>query len=129
MLNGNRSSNLRTNVQIHGFWPAKHADEVLETPQDLVNVLAENIPKAANYFFSYLLLQALSVSAGSLAQVVQLVIWFILRPIVDNTARQKFNRQLKLPSVQWGKYCSYQGGCVASSFISSPVVSWSIPKL
>jgi hypothetical protein len=79
--------------------------DISKTPQDLVNVLADNIPKAANYFFSYLLLQALSVSAGSLAQVVPLVIWFILRPIVDNTARQKFNRQLKLPTVQWGEFC------------------------
>jgi hypothetical protein len=77
--------------------------EISKTPQDLVNVLADNIPQAANYFFSYLLLQALSVSAGSLAQVVPLAIWFLLRPIVDNTARQKFNRQLRLPTVKWGK--------------------------
>jgi hypothetical protein len=78
--------------------------ELSSQPQDLVKLLADNLPKAANYFFSYLLLQALSVSAGSLAQVSQLVIWFILRPISDNTARQKFNRQLKLPTVKWGTF-------------------------
>ena len=73
-------------------------------PGDVPVVLATNLPKAANYFFSYLLLQALSVSAGALVQVLGLVKWFILAPLLDNTARQKWTRQTKLPDMQWGTF-------------------------
>ena len=73
-------------------------------PGDVPVVLATNLPKAANYFFSYLLLQALSVSAGALVQILSLVRWFILAPLLDNTARQKWTRQTKLPDMQWGTF-------------------------
>lgn len=68
------------------------------------SILAQNIPKAANYFFNYMILQALSTSAGALAQIGVLIMWFVLRPIVDSTARQKWSRQLKLPEIKWGQF-------------------------
>ena len=40
--------------------------------QDFANIpqlLATNLPQASNYFFNYMILQALSISAGALAQV------------------------------------------------------------
>jgi hypothetical protein len=67
-------------------------------------LLGTNIPKASNYFFSYMLLQALSVSAGALLQIGSLVGWFILAPIMDSTARAKFKRQTQLSNVQWGTF-------------------------
>ena len=67
-------------------------------------VLAQNIPTSSNYFFSYILLQALSTSAGVLVQVASLLAWFILAPIFDSTARQKWKRQVDLPSIQWGSF-------------------------
>ena len=68
------------------------------------NLLATNIPNASNYFFSYLLLQALSTSAGVLVQVNELLGWFVLGPIFDNTAREKWQRQVNLPSITWGTF-------------------------
>merc|ERR1711881_687537 len=79
-------------------------EEISQNPQEIPLILARNVPRAANYFFSYLILQALSVSAGALAQIAQLAIWFLLRPLMDNTARQKFNRQLNLQTVNWGTF-------------------------
>ncbi|KAJ9643738.1 hypothetical protein H2204_001883 [Knufia peltigerae] len=67
-------------------------------------LLGTNIPKASNYFFSYMLLQALSVSAGALVQVGSLIGWFILAPLFDSTARAKFKRQTQLSNVQWGTF-------------------------
>ena len=72
--------------------------------EKIPTLFAENIPKASNYFFSYMLLQALSVSAGALVQVGGLISWFILAPLLDSTARQKFNRQTSLSEVQWGTF-------------------------
>lgn len=68
------------------------------------SLLGTNIPKASNYFFSYMLLQALSVSAGALLQVGSLIGWFILAPILDSTARSKFKRQTQLSNIQWGTF-------------------------
>jgi hypothetical protein len=78
--------------------------QIYTTPSLLPQILATNLPKASNYFFSYLLLQALSVSAGALVQVLGLIEWFVLAPLLDNTARQKWTRQTKLPDVQWGTF-------------------------
>lgn len=78
--------------------------------QDVNNItsvpstLAQSIPKASNYFFSYMLLQAMSVSAGALVQIGSLIGWFILAPIFDSTARSKFKRQVNLNEVQWGTF-------------------------
>nr|KAK5447240.1 hypothetical protein LTR18_002819 [Exophiala xenobiotica] len=71
---------------------------------NIPTLLGTNIPKASNYFFSYMLLQALSVSAGALVQVGSLIGWFILAPLFDSTARAKFKRQTELSNVRWGTF-------------------------
>lgn len=68
------------------------------------NILAQNIPKSSNYFFSYMILQAMSVSAGALLQIFGLVSWFILAPILDSTARKKWARTTNLNQMQWGTF-------------------------
>lgn len=83
---------------------SKTIKQLYSDPGNVASILASNLPKASNYFFSYLLLQALSVSAGALVQVGGLIKWFILAPILDSTARQKWTRQTKLPDVQWGTF-------------------------
>jgi calcium permeable stress-gated cation channel len=76
----------------------------INTISDVPNLLAQNIPRASNYFFSYMLLQALSVSAGALVQVGSLISWFVLAPLFDSTARDKFKRQTALSEIQWGTF-------------------------
>lgn len=68
------------------------------------SVLAQNIPRSSNYFFSYMILQALSVSAAALVQAFNLVSWFILAPLLDSTARKKWARTMNLSQVQWGTF-------------------------
>ncbi|RAH70593.1 putative DUF221 domain protein [Aspergillus aculeatinus CBS 121060] len=67
-------------------------------------LLAQNIPSSSNYFFSYMILQAMSVSAGALVQIVNLISWFILAPIFDKTARKKWARTTNLNQMQWGTF-------------------------
>ena len=78
--------------------------EIAKDPGNIPSLLAGNLPKASNYFFSYMLLQALSVSAGALVQIGGLVSWFLLAPLLDSTARQKWSRQITLPKMQWGTF-------------------------
>jgi calcium permeable stress-gated cation channel len=68
------------------------------------DLLAQNIPKSSNYFFSYMVLQAMSVSAGALVQIFNLISWFILAPIFDNTGRMKWARTTNLNQMQWGTF-------------------------
>jgi len=75
-----------------------------EDPGSVVRTLADNLPKASNYFFSYLTVQALSNSASALLQVGSLLSWFILAPLFDSTARAKWRRQTNLNNIQWGSF-------------------------
>ena len=68
------------------------------------DTLATQLPKAANYFFSYMILQALSTSSGTLLQLTTLIFWFILPKLFDSTARDKWKRNTSLPDVSWGTY-------------------------
>ncbi|KAJ5543541.1 hypothetical protein N7461_009544 [Penicillium sp. DV-2018c] len=77
-----------------------HVTDLTSWPQ----LLAVNIPKSSNYFFSYMILQAMSVSAGALVQIFGLVSWFILAPIMDSTARKKWARTTNLNQMQWGTF-------------------------
>ncbi|KAL2153258.1 hypothetical protein VTH82DRAFT_4413 [Thermothelomyces myriococcoides] len=79
---------------------ANISKDVTSTP----NVLAENLPKAANYFFAYMILQALSTSSGTLLQIGTLLVWYVWARIVDNTARAKWTRNTQLPTVSWGTF-------------------------
>lgn len=96
-------------VSIASFFAAsldKLVDNVsqLRSVDAVLRLLANNLPKAANYFFSYMVLQALSTSSGTLLQIGTLAAWFIIGRMMDTTARQKWQRNTSLSNVQWGKF-------------------------
>ncbi|MBE3111574.1 MAG: hypothetical protein IMZ46_13900, partial [Acidobacteria bacterium] len=70
----------------------------------LLNLLADNLPKAANYFFSYMILQALSTSSGTLLQIGALLTWYVIARIMDSTARNKWARNTTLQDIKWGSF-------------------------
>jgi hypothetical protein len=72
--------------------------------KQIPDLLATELPKATNYFFSYMILQALSVSSSTILQLTTLIFWFILPKIFDSTARQKWKRNTSLQNVKWGTY-------------------------
>jgi hypothetical protein len=67
-------------------------------------VLAENIPKASNYFFSYMILQAMSGSASALVQIPRLIQRLVIAPLRDRTAREKWKRATYVGSTEWGTF-------------------------
>lgn len=77
---------------------------IASQPDQVIKNLAGNLPKAANYFFSYLMVQALSSSASALLQTGSLFVWFLLGPLLDSTPRAKWERQTTLNKVQWGTF-------------------------
>jgi hypothetical protein len=70
-------------------------------PTDIPQELAKNLPKAANYFFSYMILQALSISSGTLLQIGA-VAMILIFGFFDTTPRQKVSRVLNRSGINWG---------------------------
>jgi len=55
-------------------------------------ILATNFSKTSNYFFLYILLQSLSISASQLVQITDLIKCLLLTPVTDRTARDIWSR-------------------------------------
>jgi hypothetical protein len=74
---------------------------LIDNPISAPGLLAQNLPKAANYFFSYMILQALSISSGTLLQIGAVVVIVLFR-FLDTTPREKVSRVLTRPGINWG---------------------------
>lgn len=75
---------------------------IIEKPQSAMSILAGGLPKASNFYISYLILQGLSVAGGSLFQVVGLFLYYILGYFLDSTLRKKWARFSGLGTMAWG---------------------------
>jgi hypothetical protein len=98
----------------------------VRTVQDIFEILARNLPQAANYFFSYMVLQALSTSSGTLLQIGALLMWFLIARLLDTTARNKWSRNVTLNDVRWGSFFpTYTNfACIALVYsIVAPLIS------
>jgi len=70
--------------------------------KSIAALIASNLPKASNYFFSYMLLQGLSVSAATLLQLNR-ILARLMANLHDNTARQKWMRNVEA-EISWGSF-------------------------
>jgi hypothetical protein len=100
--------------------------DLASNPTSVASVLAKNLPSASNYFFSYMILQALSTSSGTLLQIGALINWYILAKIGNSTARNKWNTNTNLPNVKWGSYFPVYTNfaCIALVYsVIAPIIS------
>ncbi|KFY32477.1 hypothetical protein V493_00157 [Pseudogymnoascus sp. VKM F-4281 (FW-2241)] len=79
-------------------------EELADSIQSIPTVLAENLPKASNYFFSYIMMHALTTFALTLVQANGLIDIYILSPALDRTARQKWMREQNSGLLKWGTF-------------------------
>ncbi|KAI9885846.1 MAG: Kynureninase (L-kynurenine hydrolase) [Watsoniomyces obsoletus] len=84
-------------------------------------ILAINLPRASNYFFSYMLLQAFSVSAGALLQIPSLFYHYVWGPLTDKTPRARWLRQVGVPTMAWGSFFPVYTNLAAIGLIYSVV--------
>ncbi|KAJ5599776.1 hypothetical protein N7450_000843 [Penicillium hetheringtonii] len=76
--------------------------QIISNPTDAASLLANNIPKASNFYISYIILQGLSFSAGALLQIAGLIVGKLLGKFLDNTPRKMYNRWSSLAGLGWG---------------------------
>lgn len=78
------------------------ATQIAEQPTKAMSLLASNLPKSSNFFISYILLTGMSVSSGSLAQVIPLFFHYVFGYLLDKTPRKMWNRFTDLDAPGWG---------------------------
>ena len=71
-----------------------------ESLASIPSQLAQTLPRAANYFMSYVLVKALTGSSSALLQPVTLCAQ-LLSDSRDITPRQKWQRQARFASIEW----------------------------
>jgi hypothetical protein len=76
--------------------------DIIEDPSSAASLLAENIPKASNFYIAYFILQGLTFSAGALLQIVGLIVSKLLGKLFDNTPRKMYKRWATLSGLGWG---------------------------
>lgn len=75
---------------------------VLLSPFSAISLLASNIPKGANFFYSFIFLQGLSLSGDIFLQTGRLIKVYILNQFVNRTPHEKFESVAKVGYLQWG---------------------------
>lgn len=78
------------------------ATQIAERPTQAMTLLASNLPKSSNFFISYILLTGMSISSGSLAQVVPLFFFYVFGHLFDKTPRKMWTRFTDLDAPGWG---------------------------
>lgn len=92
---------------------ASAVDKIIKNPASVTGLLSESLPKASNFYISFMLLQGLAISSGALVQIVGLVVYKILGMFLDNTPRKMFNRWSSLSGLGWGTvFPIYTNMCV-----------------
>lgn len=86
-------------------------DDILKQPGMVLSLLAENLPKASNFYISYFVLLGLSSAAGTLLNIGGFVVVVLLgRILPGKTPRKIFDQLTKLSAPAWGsefpKWCN-----------------------
>lgn len=76
--------------------------KIIDNPSSAATLLSQKIPKAANFYISYIVLQGLSFSSGALLQIGGLIVGKILGKLLDKTPRKMYKRWSSLAGLGWG---------------------------
>lgn len=76
--------------------------EIAKAPGDIPSLLAQSIPKASNFYLSYIILQGLGVASSLLLDLPRLASFIVLGKLFDKTPRQMKERQTSFPGLHWG---------------------------
>ncbi|KAI8969798.1 DUF221-domain-containing protein [Trametes punicea] len=76
--------------------------DLVNNPGSIPSKLAANLPRASNFFLTYIILQGLSGTASGFLQVVPLVLYYVKLFVLGSTPRSIYNIKYTLRSVAWG---------------------------
>lgn len=104
---------------------AATVQNILKEPTKATTLLAENLPKASNFFISYFIIQGMSIAAGNLLSIGPLLTFGIIARLLDKSPRKMFDRYIKLTGQGWGSLYPKIGNIAIIAFsysIIAPLV-------
>jgi len=90
---------------------------IVKNPTNVPTILASNLPKSANYFFNYLIIQSLGFSGSVLFQYLRLLYITTIWPWFTQTPRQEAWLQTTIPHQMWGNVYSLTTNFAVIGFI------------
>merc|ERR1711981_1415431 len=78
------------------------ASQIVSNPTSAVTLLAQNLPKASNFYISYFVLYGVAMSANFLLNAIGLLTTYGLARFTDKTPRKMYNRYMSLAGLGWG---------------------------
>ena len=79
-------------------------EQLPNTPQSVPAILAQSLPNASNYFFSYITIYTMGTVTTSLLQIKTVLQLGILSPLLDQTLRQMLAREKGLALNRQGTF-------------------------
>ncbi|GAB1210116.1 hypothetical protein APSETT445_008906 [Aspergillus pseudonomiae] len=76
--------------------------QIIKDPLSAKDLLAENLPKATNFYISYFLLQGLTMSSMALVQVAGALFFKFITTFFDRSPRRLYERWSALSGISWG---------------------------
>ncbi|OKL57865.1 hypothetical protein UA08_06535 [Talaromyces atroroseus] len=77
-------------------------EDIIDDPTSAASLLASNLPSAANFYVSYIVLQGLTFTAGGLLGITGLILGKVLGKLLDSTPRKMYSRWANLSGLSWG---------------------------
>ncbi|KAH8101154.1 DUF221-domain-containing protein [Cristinia sonorae] len=76
--------------------------DLVKNPGNIPSLLAAQLPKASNFFLTYVILQGLSGTAAGFLTVVPLILYYVKLILLGSTPRSIYNIKYIGRSVAWG---------------------------
>jgi hypothetical protein len=95
--------------------------QIIKEPSSATGLLAENLPKASNFYISYIIVQGLGIAAGNLLNIGALVMIGFVGKFLDGSPRKLFKRYITLAGLGWGSLYPQFGnlGIIGKIFLLS----------
>lgn len=76
--------------------------QIINEPTSATTLLAENLPKASNFYISYFIVQGLGIAAGNILNIGSLAMIVVVGKFLDKSPRKIFKRYITLAGQGWG---------------------------
>jgi len=99
--------------------------DIINDPSSALTLLSQSLPKASNFFISYIIVLGLGIAAADLLNIGALAMFTIVGKFLDKSPRKIFNRYITLAGLGWGSLYPKFGnmGIIAIAYsIIAPLV-------
>ena len=76
--------------------------QIIKQPSTATNLLAENLPKASNFYISFFIVYGLGQASMQMLAIGSLAMIGFVGPFLDKTPRKQYNRWFNLAGLGWG---------------------------